>query len=277
MGSLRSRLPAVFWFFLAGSLALGAIPPFGGFFSKDRILLATFIHPEPVYKILWVVAALTALLTPLYTFRLFFIVFLGRPAAAKESLRRDPGIRPVPQLMVWTLWPLAIFSLIAGLLNLPSLWSGNEWLAQYLSPVPGSVSLVTSAAAEGGMETGIGLLSIAVLVLSYYHYRPQKFQITPTPGSLPQNLEQLFFSGFYLDGLYQFVIVNPYQRISRFLWVRIDEGGVDRGFDSAGKLFSIFSIGLQLWTTGKLSTYLKMFLLGFTLILCALALGWYPW
>jgi NADH-quinone oxidoreductase subunit L len=278
MGGLRSRLPVVFWLFLAGSLALGAIPPFGGFFSKDYILLATFIHPEPAYKILWVVAAVTALLTPLYTFRLFFMVFLERPAAAKESPRNEQAVRPLPRLMVWTLWPLAIFSLIAGLLNLPSMWSGNEWLARYLSAVPGGVpSLTALPDIEGPMEMRTGLLSIIVLVLSYYLYRPQKFRATPTPGALPQTLEQLFFYGFYLDRLYQIAIVSPYQRVSRFLWERIDEGGLDRGFDSAGKLLPIFSIGLQSWTTGRLSTYLKMLLLGFTVILCALALGWYPW
>ena len=277
MGSLRRHLPVVFWLFLAGALALGAIPPFGGFFSKDRILLATFIHPEPAYKILWLVAAVTALLTPLYTFRLFFIVFLERPAAAGESLRNEQAVRPLPRLMVWTLWPLAIFSLVAGLLNLPSILSGNEWLARYLSAVPGGVpSLTALPGIEGSMEMGTGLLSIAVLVLSYYLYRPQKFRATPTPGALPQTLEQLFFCGFYLDRLYQVAIVGPYQRISSFLWERIDEGGVDRGFDSAGTLFPIFSKGLQLWTTGRLSTYLKMLLLGFAVILCALALGWYP-
>jgi NADH-quinone oxidoreductase subunit L len=278
MGGLRSRLPAVFWVFLAGSLALGAIPPFGGFFSKDRILLATFIHPEPAYKIIWMVAAVTALLTPLYTFRLFFIVFLERPAGAKEPLRNEKEVRPLPRVMVWTLWPLAVLSLIAGLLNLPSAWSGNEWLARYLAVVPGGVpSLAPVPGIEESMEWGTGLLSIAVLVLSYYLYRPQKFRVTPTPGALPQFLEQLLFYGFYLDRLYQVAIVGPYQRISRFLWERIDEGGVDRGFDSAGRFFPILSTGLQLWTTGRLSTYLKMVLLGFTVILCALALGWYPW
>lgn len=278
MGGLRSRLPVVFWLFLAGALALGAIPPFGGFFSKDRILLATFIHPEPAYKILWMVAAVTALLTPLYTFRLFFIVFLKRPAAAKESIQNEREFWPVPQLMIWTLWPLAVLSLIAGLLNLPSTLSGNEWLARYLSAVPGSIpSLAASAALERRMEMGTGLLSLAVLVFSYYLYRPQKFLVSPTPGALPPGLEQLLLFGFYLDRLYQVAIVNPYQKISRFLWVRIDEGGVDQGFDSTGNLFPVFSIGLQLWTTGRLSTYLKMLLLGFTAILCALALGWYPW
>jgi NADH-quinone oxidoreductase subunit L len=278
MGSLRSRLPVVFWVFLAGALGLGAIPPFGGFFSKDRILLATFIHPEPAYKLLWIVATVTALLTPLYAFRLFFIVFLKRPAAPKESLQEEQQFRPVPKLMIWTLWPLAILSLIAGLLNLPQVLSGNEWLAHYLSAVPGSVqSLAASRATEGSMETGMGLLSIAVLVLSFYLYRPQKFLITPTPGALPQSLEQLLLSGFYLDWLYQIALVGPFQKVARFLWVRIDEGIVDAGLVRTGNLFPVFSAGLQLWTNGRLSTYLKMLLLGFTAILCALMIGWSPW
>lgn len=278
MGNLRHRLPMVFWLFLAGALALGAIPPFGGFFSKDRILLAAFIHPEPSYKILWGVAAVTALLTPLYIFRLFFIVFLKRPATSKESVQNEQEIAPMPKLMVWTLWPLAILSLIAGLLNLPQIWSGNEWLARYLSSVPGSVpSLAASPALEGRMEMVTGLLSVVVLVFSFYLYRPQKFRVSPTPGVLPQSLEQLFFSGFYLDRFYQVALARPYQRIARFLWLRIDEGAVDAGLDQTGNLFPVFSIGLQLWTTGRLSTYLKMLLLGFTAILCGLTIGGYVW
>jgi NADH-quinone oxidoreductase subunit L len=180
--------------------------------------------------------------------------------------------------MIWTLWPLAILSLIAGLLNLPQVLSGNEWLAHYLSAVPGSVqSLAASRATEGSMETGMGLLSIAVLVLSFYLYRPQKFLITPTPGALPQSLEQLLLSGFYLDWLYQIALVGPFQKVARFLWVRIDEGIVDAGLVRTGNLFPVFSAGLQLWTNGRLSTYLKMLLLGFTAILCALMIGWSPW
>jgi len=50
---------------------------------------------------------------------------------------------------------------------------------------------------------------------------------------------------------------------------------VDDRFDATANVFRFFSFGLQLWTTGRLSTYLKMLLLGFTAIVSALALGWY--
>ena len=52
MGGLRRSLPAVFLLFLAGALSLAAIPPFGGFLSKDRILLAVFNQPGWVYQLL---------------------------------------------------------------------------------------------------------------------------------------------------------------------------------------------------------------------------------
>ena len=263
MGNLRHRLPALFWLFLAGAVSLGALPLTGGFFSKDRILLATFNHPEPVFKFLWGLAMMTALLTPLYTFRLFFIVFLG------GSTGEDREIRPVPRLMVWILWPLAVLSLLSGLLNLPAIWSGKEWLAEYLSPVAGSIPhLSVSPGLEWAMEMVTGLFALGMAVLAYFLY-------VPTPIAVRRSLHELLFSGFYLDRLYQQVIARPYQTIAKFSWLKIDEGSLDGGVDQAGNLFPVFSGGLRLWTTGRLSTYLKMLLLGFTAILCALAIGWY--
>jgi len=81
--------------------------------------------------------------------------------------------------------------------------------------------------------------------------------------------------GFYLDWVYQKMVVLPYEGIAKFLWLKMDEGSLDQGIDQTGNLFPIFSAGLRQWTTGRLSTYLKMLLLGFTAILCALVVGWY--
>jgi NADH-quinone oxidoreductase subunit L len=265
MGNLRRRLPGVYWLFLAGAVSLGALPFTGGFFSKDRVLLVTLSHPELIYKLLWGIGALTALLTPLYTFRLFFITFLERPG------QKDREIRPVPKLMVWVLWPLAFLSLFGGFLNLPAIWSGSEWLAQYLASVPGGApSLTIPAGLEWAMEIGSGLSAIAIVVLAYFLYRL-------TPFALRPSLQDLFFSGFYLDRLYQKFIVLPYQAAANFLWLKIDEGVLDEGIDQTGYLFPEFSMGLGQWTTGRLSTYLKMILLGFTVILLFLGLGWFYW
>ncbi len=272
MGGLRHRLPMVFWLFLAGALGLGAIPPFSGFFSKDRVLLAAFLHPEFIYKLLWFIGVVTAFLTPLYTFRIFFIAFLDRPG------QPPPETLPLPRLMSRILWPLAVLSLAGGLLNFPRVLSGNEWLARFLATVPGALSsLPVSPDLEGTMELSMGALSLVALGVAYYLYSPKKSQFAPAPGALAPAMEDLFFNAFYLDHLYRWAIGNPYRRIARFLWVRVDEGGVDRGFVQGAGAFPVLSIGLRLWTTGRLSTYLKMMFLGFAAILGAIVLGWYSW
>ena len=106
---VRRHLPTVYWVFLAGVLSLGALPPSGGFLNKDRILLALFTHSGELYRGLWGVTMVTAFLTTLYTFRLFFLVFTGERGSCGD---RAP--KSIPRLMVGILWPLAFLSLFAG-------------------------------------------------------------------------------------------------------------------------------------------------------------------
>ncbi len=274
MGNLRKRLPGVFWLYLAGSVSLGAIPPFGGFFSKDRILLSTFNHPDPIYKFLALVAEIGAVITVLYTFRMFFVAFLERPSTREDISKKDLKI---PKFMVWVNTPLALLAILAAGLNFPEAFGGKAWLAHHLASIPGGIPLFSSSAPlERSMEIGSGLLNIALLIAAYFLYRPEaRFLGSPTPVVLRQRLEELLSSGFYLDRLYHVALVKPYQTMARAFWLKVDEGIVDDQFDAIGKAFRFFSFGLQLWTTGKLSTYLKMLLLGFTAIVSALALGWY--
>jgi NADH-quinone oxidoreductase subunit L len=274
MGNLRNRLPVVFWLYLVGSISLAAIPPFGGFFSKDRILLSTFSHPEPIYKFLSLIAEIGAVITVLYTFRMFFVAFLERPSAGEDLKKKD---LPIPKFMAWVNAPLALLAIFAAGLNFPEAFGGKTWLAHYLAPIPGGIPLFpASAPLERSMEIGSGLLNIVILIAAYFVYRPEaRFLGWPTPVVFRQRLEELLSSGFYLDRLYQVALVKPYQAMARNLWLKVDEGVVDDQFDATANIFRYFSFGLQLWTTGRLSTYLRMLLLGFTAIVSALALGWY--
>jgi NADH-quinone oxidoreductase subunit L len=273
MGNLRQRLPVVFWLYLAGVLSLGAIPPFGGFFSKDHILLSILSRPETIYKILFVVGEVGAVFTVLYTFRMFFVAFLERPSFHGVAAEKDLKI---PRFMIWVMSPLAFLSIIVAALNFPEAFGGNAWLTHYLALVPGGgPSFSAPAALERSMAFGSGLLNLVLLGIAYLLYRPErKFLKWPTPLVLRQRLEALLLSGFYLDRWYQIALVNPYQRMARIFWVNVDEGAIDDRLDGTGMAFRFFSMGLQRWTTGRLSSYLKWLLLGFTALLSALALSW---
>src|SRR6266478_7142295 len=75
MGALRKKMPVTFWTFLAGTLALGGVWPFSGFFSKDALLAGAAEHNLPLFILGLGVAGLTTL----YMFRLVFVVFFGSP------------------------------------------------------------------------------------------------------------------------------------------------------------------------------------------------------
>ncbi len=86
MGGLKKHLPVTYWTFLHGLAGHRGHPRPAGFFSKDELLFETFAEG---HTILWVVGALTSLLTATYMFRLVALTFHGErrheapaPAAA---------------------------------------------------------------------------------------------------------------------------------------------------------------------------------------------------
>ncbi len=262
MGNLRRLLPQVYWPFLIGALSLAAFPMIGGFFSKDRILEATFIHPQPLYKVYWALATLAAGLTVIYTFRMFFTAFRERPDG-----RTPETVKPIPRLMVWVLWPLAILALGDGLLNLPG-GPGKMLLADFFAAVPGArPDLGASQSVSWGLGLGGAALVLANLGLTYLLFR------LPRPDLWGWAQDPLF-NAFYLDRLYLRWIARPYQWLAGCLWQDVDAGGVDRGLEKTAGGFKILSGFMGLWTTGRLSTYLAMLFFGLTVMFTVLAMSW---
>lgn len=111
MGGLARYLPITYITFVIGTLALCAIPPFSGFYSKDTIIEAVqqshMIGAEYAY---WCVL-LGAFVTPLYSFRALFMTFHTTP-------RMDDETRNHIHEGSWVVWLplvlLAIPSVIAG-------------------------------------------------------------------------------------------------------------------------------------------------------------------
>ncbi|MYV39023.1 NADH-quinone oxidoreductase subunit L, partial [Streptomyces sp. SID1328] len=135
MSHLRDRVPDAFWTMTVALLALAAIPPFSGFFSKESVLaaaerLATG-HPGPAPGaagwIVLVAALATALLTAAYATRLWLLAFRGRGAEAPDHGRQ-------PLTMTVVLWVLAVPSLAFGALAYRTLpgWFDDRSLAPTL-------------------------------------------------------------------------------------------------------------------------------------------------
>jgi NADH-quinone oxidoreductase subunit L len=256
---LRHRLPGVFWPFLLGVIALAAVPPFAGFWSKGRVLSAVLAQPGAGYAALALAASAAALLTSLYAFRLLLVAFFGRPARTDA-----PRPESVPGSMTKILWPLALLCIAAGALDLPGHWGAGNWLTGFLASARGVPS-----GSDGVSETLIVLLdsglALAGLLLALLAFGPAERFLPRAP--VGARLWSLMARGFGLDGAYERLLARPYRYGATLLWLRMEEGVLQTATSGAAALFGRASSEVRLWTTGRLSTYLLMLLAGLALIL----------
>jgi NADH-quinone oxidoreductase subunit L len=162
MGGLKKDMPLTYWTFLIGALAIAGFPGLAGFFSKDEILFRTFWSGHTT---LWVMGAMTSLLTATYMFRLIYMTFHGErrtlPAEARPHVHEAPrpdhtpaaighghdeaqdvghGHGPhgrahdAPLPMAVVLLVLALGSVFAGYVGVPHALGGHNRIEQFLEP-----------------------------------------------------------------------------------------------------------------------------------------------
>ncbi|WP_046779272.1 NADH-quinone oxidoreductase subunit L [Streptomyces yangpuensis] len=151
MDGLAKRIPDAFWTMTIALLALAAIPPFAGFFSKEAVLVAaeqtatghSDLAPSAAGWLVLISGVLTALLTAAYAARLWLMAFRGRGTPAP-----DHGKEPLA--MTGVLWLLAVPSVAFGL----AADSLADWFdGRALTPTVATSVLGTGAALLGAMLT----------------------------------------------------------------------------------------------------------------------------
>jgi NADH-quinone oxidoreductase subunit L len=246
MGGLKKYMPVTHITFLAACLAISGIPPFSGFFSKDEILAAAFAV-NPVY---WVLGVLGAGLTAFYIFRLYATTFLGGFRGTEEQkhhLHESPLAITIPLLI------LAILAVIGGFFNVPAVFGGNGQLHQYLSPV-----LVKEKGIELSHSTEYALMGVSVAVSAIaILIALVKYSRKPELGE-PQGLGKVLANKWYIDELYDAIIVNPIAALAAFFKNVIEKSGIDGLVNGTGAFIQYSSRRLRLVQNGKVGTYILL-------------------
>jgi NADH-quinone oxidoreductase subunit L len=195
-------MPQTRWVFLAGSLALVGVPPFAGFFSKDSILAAA-LDRGWYGDVLFVAALLGTLLTGIYAFRLFFVVFTGEPDAfAREHFHAHHG-KEGPLSMRWTVGVLAVLSVVGGFVQFAPVWHPlSDWIAPAASPIAEATN--TQEAVASVLAVVLGLVGIGI---AWALYSAKRY---PVPKPV-----RLFERKFYWDELYDWLWYHPADLIAR--------------------------------------------------------------
>jgi NADH-quinone oxidoreductase subunit L len=217
MGGLRSSMPYTHATFLIGTLALVGIPPFAGFWSKDPILASALALGGALGWILYVGGLVGALLTGLYSFRLYFKVFHGPPAAEAEHAHHGEG----PRSMSLPVGVLAVGSSITGLLVIPGVWKPFEdWLERAVEPL-----VQPSGLQEWGTSAVAVSLGSLGIYLAWRAYKAGRELVAD--GAVRTALEHKL----WFDELYDAVFSRPGQAIAVALRDRFEAPVVQGGLD----------------------------------------------
>jgi NADH-quinone oxidoreductase subunit L len=210
MGGLGRALPFTYRAFVVGALALAAIPPFAGFFSKDSILGAA-ANGGTLGWWLWTAGAIGAFLTALYTFRLLFIVFWGEMTPfAREHLhtkRFEGGLA-----MAWPVAILAVLSIVGGWLQVPWGW---DLVNQWLEPVAESAEEATGITFTFSVVASLAL-AVAGIWLAWRWYGRASDVPERTRKRWPWAARTLEHK-FYFDEAYDLAFYEPASRKAVFL------------------------------------------------------------
>ena len=256
MGGLRKKMPATFWTFLAGTLALSGIPPFSGFYSKDSILGQAMASQSYA---LFALGAVVAALTAFYMFRLVYVVFLGKergeaPAHAHES----------PSVMLWPLRLLAVFSIIGGFIGIENAYGRFFPAAAGEAPAVSTLEQLVAPFREAPAAASLGLLAAALGFLGAQALYANA-ATDPLPGKLG-GLSRAMQNRFYFDEFYQATFIRFHDFLAAFAaWIdRWIIGGAVRFTHGCTELSGR---ALRLVQTGNLQTYAFLFALGVALVL----------
>jgi NADH-quinone oxidoreductase subunit L len=267
MGGLKQYMPVTFWLMLIATLAIAGIPPFSGFFSKDEILAAAFARggEHSIYYVFYAMGIAAALLTAFYMARLVTMTFLGDNRTGEQERHH---LHDAPMVMTGPLIVLGVLSALGGLINLPPLVGGGALLEHWLEPVTAPAHQFFPLEMPHG-QTELFLVGGAVLVgvLGLLAgYRATLRRRIPSAAQAPDDtgLARVLNRKYYVDEIYDALIVHPLVWFSRtMLWRVVDEGVVDgAAVNGTAKLSrGLGWLGSRL-QTGQVGVYVVLFLAG---------------
>ncbi|MFE2976482.1 NADH-quinone oxidoreductase subunit L [Streptomyces sp. NPDC059258] len=286
MSGLARRIPDAYWTMTVALLALAAIPPFAGFFSKEAVLVAAehtalgdrTVAPAAAGWTILIAGLLAAVLTAAYAVRLWLLAFRGRGAEVPDHGRQ-------PLAMTSVLWILAVptigFGLTVGML-------GDWFDGHTLTPSLTTAVLSTGVTLVGGLvtygawrhttalaaRTPIGAVAahpdaepalVEAEAMTSHTAAYGTIADAPDPADpgrlLLGPLHRHAVTGFHLDALYTVLFVRPVQgaaRLVRFL----DREVVDTYVNGTGTVTRLLGTAVRRAQTGNVQTYVSALLAG---------------
>ena len=268
MGGIWKKIPWTMSLMLIGTLALTGFPFLSGFYSKEAIIEFAFFKNTLLGNYAVSIGILTAFLTSIYSWRLFFITFFG------NYNNKDVDINKTHESPVIMLIPLIILSLGAifsgfyfkdifiGNSSI-NFWQESIFFLDYKSHdhIPLWLLIITP------------LIIIVSIPITYRLYiKDTNFLTGFKKTNLP--LYNFLYNKWYIDELYDLIFVNPIKKLGLFLWKKGDENTIDKfGPNGISNLVKNLTNKAVKFQSGYIYDYAFVMLIGLSALITYLILN----
>jgi len=260
MGGLSKYMPITRITFLISCIAIAGIPPFAGFFSKDQILAAA----KEVNPLFYYIGVGGALLTAFYMFRLYTLTFVGKFRGTHDQ---EHHLHESPLAITFPLIVLAVLAAVGGFLGVPEVFAKNaNWLESYLAPIfDASTKLQHAPPAEGSNEIVLmAITSVIIIAVSVWAYI--KFKDYKDSGEEATGFARILANKWYVDEIYDAVIVKPLDGLAGFLKNVVEKSGIDGLVNGVGRLVQYSSRQIRLLQSGMVGSYILFMVLSIVVL-----------
>jgi NADH-quinone oxidoreductase subunit L len=249
MGGLGKHMRITQITFLIGCLAIAGIPGFSGFFSKDEILASAYAHGSATY---WL-GLVGAMMTAFYMFRLYTLTFTGKFRGTEEQHHH---LHESPMAMTIPLVVLAVLSIVGGYVGLPAVISEHHTLQSFLSSVVTNGGSHELEHSTEWMLLGISTaIAVVFSIMGYVAHRKPSFAQNTGMAKVLENK-------WYVDELYDAIIVRPLMQLSSLLDRFAERAGIDGAVNGVGKSVRWGSDRIRMLQTGQVGFYIFVMVLG---------------
>jgi NADH-quinone oxidoreductase subunit L len=267
MGGVWKKLPFTYVLMIIGTLALTGFPFLSGYYSKDAIIEFALFKNSVIGNYAATVGIFTAFLTAIYSWRLIFKTFHGdynNKELPIEKTHESPLIMLIPLMF------LSVGAISAGYFfkeifigqNSNYFWQDSIFFLKEIKHdhLPFWLLIITP------------ILVVVSIPISYYYFVKNvnilnEFKKTNMP------LYNFLLNKWYIDELYEQIIVRPLKKTGLFLWKQGDEKTIDRfGPDGFSKIIKLISNKAVQFQSGYIYDYAFVMLIGLSALITYLIL-----
>lgn len=246
MGGLLKTFKKTHWLFLIGVLSMSGVPPLAAFFSKDLILEEEYLAG---LNVLFYVALAASVLTGFYLMRAYCLAFTGQPCQKDETIKEAPWVMLVPVSL------LAFLSIAGGYLGCCKRPILESFLAKAdISFAHESRGFILTP--ETWLSIAISLFGVCASAFIYGKYA-DRFDAS----------FKMLRKSFYVDEIYQVLIVAPLKSFSRFIGGSCEPKFFDASLRAVSGITQKAATGLQHLQSGQIRSYVAWIVAGMVLLI----------